>query len=212
MRAIVCRALGDIDSLVIEDIAGLPLRDGCVRIAIAAAGINFADTLIIAGKYQIRPTPPFSPGFEVVGTVLEVAGDVSRCRPGDRVMAVIEYGGFHEPPGQGGACPVQMRKTRIEMFIGKAAGPAEAIGFCSGQRCAVRGRVPVVELVDGDRFTGAEQQGIGLRLQKRIAEALQAVGPEAAAGQNAGHGPGRAPFVFQRLLQIQKAAAFGDRG
>jgi len=96
MRAIVCRALGDIDSLVLEETAGPPLRDGCVRIAIAAAGINFADTLIIAGKYQIRPAPPFSPGFEVAGTVLEVAADVSRCQPGDRVMAVIEYGGFAE--------------------------------------------------------------------------------------------------------------------
>jgi NADPH2:quinone reductase len=52
--------------------------------------------LIIAGKYQIRPAPPVSPGFEVAGRVLECAVGVSRCRPGDRVMAVIQYGGFAE--------------------------------------------------------------------------------------------------------------------
>ncbi|MBL8667080.1 MAG: NADPH:quinone oxidoreductase family protein [Rhodospirillales bacterium] len=96
MRAIVCRALGDIDSLVFDDVPDPPLLDGGVRIAVEAAGINFADTLIIAGKYQIRVAPPFSPGFEVAGRVLEVAEGVSRCRPGDRVMAVIECGGFAE--------------------------------------------------------------------------------------------------------------------
>jgi len=73
-----------------------PLPEGGVRIGVEAAGLNFADTLIVAGKYQIRPAPPFSPGFEVAGRVLECAAGVSRCRPGDRVMAVIEYGGFAE--------------------------------------------------------------------------------------------------------------------
>ena len=96
MRAIVCKALGDVGDLVFEEVPNSPLRAGSVRIAVEAAGVNFADTLIIAGKYQIRPTPPFSPGFEVAGRVLECAAGVSRCRPGDRVMAVIEYGGFAE--------------------------------------------------------------------------------------------------------------------
>ena len=96
MRAIVCKALGDIGDLVLEEVARPPLPEGGVRIAVEAAGLNFADTLIVAGKYQIRPVPPFSPGFEVAGRVLECAAGVSRCRPGDRVMAVIEYGGFAE--------------------------------------------------------------------------------------------------------------------
>ena len=96
MRAIVCKALGDVGDLVFEEVPNPPLPAGSVRIAVEAAGVNFADTLIIAGKYQIRPTPPFSPGFEVAGRVLECAAGVSRCRPGDRVMAVIEYGGFAE--------------------------------------------------------------------------------------------------------------------
>lgn len=96
MRAIVCKALGDVSDLVVEDVPTPPLGPDAVRIAVEAAGVNFADTLIIAGKYQIRPSPPFTPGFEVAGRVLECAAGVSRCRPGDRVMAVIEYGGFAE--------------------------------------------------------------------------------------------------------------------
>ncbi|MFO1113387.1 MAG: alcohol dehydrogenase catalytic domain-containing protein [Rhodospirillales bacterium] len=96
MRAIVCKALSGIGDLVLEEVASPPLPEGGVRIAVEAAGLNFADTLIVAGKYQIRLAPPFSPGFEVAGRVLECAAGVSRCRPGDRVMVVIEYGGFAE--------------------------------------------------------------------------------------------------------------------
>jgi len=96
MRAVVCRALGVAEELVIEDIPIPPLTPGSVRIAVAAAGINFADTLIIAGKYQVKPPLPFSPGFEVAGRVLECAPGVSRCAPGDRVMAIVEWGGFAE--------------------------------------------------------------------------------------------------------------------
>ncbi|HYN39041.1 MAG TPA: NADPH:quinone oxidoreductase family protein, partial [Rhodospirillales bacterium] len=51
---------------------------------------------IIAGRYQIKPPLPFSPGFEVAGEVLECAPGVTRCKPGDRVMAVLDYGGFAE--------------------------------------------------------------------------------------------------------------------
>lgn len=96
MRAVVCKAWCEPGDLVVEDVDSPPLADGGVRIAVEAAGINFADTLIIAGKYQLKPRPPFSPGFEIAGRVLECARGVARCRPGDRVMAVVEYGGFAE--------------------------------------------------------------------------------------------------------------------
>ena len=96
MRAVVCNALGDLSDLSVEDVPPPPLGDGGVRIAVRAAGLNFADTLIIAGKYQIKAAPPFTPGFEVAGTVLECAPGVEHCRPGDRVLAVIDWGGFAE--------------------------------------------------------------------------------------------------------------------
>lgn len=67
-----------------------------VRIAVHAAGVNFGDTLIIAGKYQTKPPHPFSPGFEIAGEVLECDAGVDGFRPGDRVLAMVEYGGFAE--------------------------------------------------------------------------------------------------------------------
>lgn len=96
MRAVVCREWCDLSGLRVEDVPVPPLAPGGVRIAVRAAGLNFADTLIIAGTYQIKPRLPFCPGFEVAGRVLECAAGVTRCKPGDRVMAVIEYGGFAE--------------------------------------------------------------------------------------------------------------------
>lgn len=72
------------------------LAAGCVRIQVAAAGVNFADTLLIAGKYQEKLEPPFSPGMELAGTVTEVAPGVTTCKPGDHVMAVVTGGAFAE--------------------------------------------------------------------------------------------------------------------
>jgi NADPH:quinone reductase len=96
MRAVVCREWCDPRGLRVEDVPNPPLASNDVRIAVSAAGLNFADTLIIAGNYQIKPPLPFSPGFEVAGRVIECGAGVTRCKPGDRVMAVLEYGGFAE--------------------------------------------------------------------------------------------------------------------
>jgi NADPH2:quinone reductase len=96
MRAVVCEAWCGPEVLTVEDVAPPKLKAGGVRIRVHTAGLNFADNLIIAGRYQIKPPLPFSPGFEVAGRVLECADGVMRCKPGDRVMAVLDYGGFAE--------------------------------------------------------------------------------------------------------------------
>lgn len=96
MRAIICSALGDESGLTLGEMPPPSLGHDGVRIAVRAAGINFADGLLIAGKYQEKQTPPFVPGFEAAGEVLEVARDVTTCRPGDRVMAILDGGGFAE--------------------------------------------------------------------------------------------------------------------
>ncbi len=95
MRAVVCKALGDEKGLVVEDFPSAVLPDQGVRIAVHAAGVNFADSLLVVGKYQEKREPPFIPGFEVAGVVTEVAEGVTTCKPGDRVMALVE-GGFAE--------------------------------------------------------------------------------------------------------------------
>jgi len=96
MRAVVCRTLGGPADLTVEDIPPPEMTATGVRIGVRAVGLNFADTLLVAGRYQVKPPLPFSPGLEVAGTVLECGPGVDRCEPGDRVMAVIDYGGFAE--------------------------------------------------------------------------------------------------------------------
>jgi NADPH:quinone reductase len=85
-RAAICTALNGPDSIRIENRAREALKDGEVRVAIRAAGLNFPDLLMTYGKYQFRPDPPFVPGMEFAGEVIEVAPDVQGCAIGDAVM------------------------------------------------------------------------------------------------------------------------------
>jgi NADPH2:quinone reductase len=65
-------------------------------VRIHAVGLNFFDNLIIAGKYQVRPEFPFSPGAEIAGVVEQVGEGVRDVKAGDRVMASIGHGGARE--------------------------------------------------------------------------------------------------------------------
>lgn len=94
MRAVLVDEWCSPADLRLREAPSPALRDGEVRIAVHAAGVNFADGLIVQGKYQEKPAFPFAPGFEVAGEVLEVAPDVGRVAPGDRVFAVLDHGGF----------------------------------------------------------------------------------------------------------------------
>jgi len=67
-----------------------------VRIKVAAAGVSFATQLVVAGKYQRKPPLPFTPGTEIVGTVLEASPDADAPPPGTRVFAVVDWGGMAE--------------------------------------------------------------------------------------------------------------------
>lgn len=96
MKAIVCRTLGPPESLRVEDLPSRPPGPGEVRIAVKAAGVNFPDTLIIQGKYQLKAQPPFTPGSEVAGTVLEVGAKIKHVRAGDHVAAIVPVGGYAE--------------------------------------------------------------------------------------------------------------------
>lgn len=73
-----------------------PPGSGQVKIAVHAAGLNFPDTLMVAGKYQVKPPLPFSPGMECAGVVMEVGAGVSEVKTGDRVMASPGIGAMAE--------------------------------------------------------------------------------------------------------------------
>lgn len=95
-RAIVCRRLGTPDVLALETLDDALLGPNDVRVAIAAAGVNFPDLLMVAGGYQFKPVLPFVPGMESAGTILETGTAVSRWRAGDRVIARQRTGAFAE--------------------------------------------------------------------------------------------------------------------
>ena len=96
MRAILCKELGPANTLVIDDIPSPEPGKGQVKVRVKAAGLNFPDTLIIEGKYQIKPELPFSPGGEMAGEVLAVGEGVQRFKAGQRVMGLTGYGAFAE--------------------------------------------------------------------------------------------------------------------
>ena len=73
MKAIVCHELSGPAALRLEDVPEPRPGPGQVRIRVRACGVNFADSLITRGQYQVQPQPPFSPGFEVAGEVLELS-------------------------------------------------------------------------------------------------------------------------------------------
>lgn len=96
MKAVLCKAYGPASSLVLEETTDPVAKKNDVIIDIHAAGVNFPDTLIIEGKYQVKPPFPFSPGGEAAGVVSAVGENVKHLKPGDRVMALTGFGSFAE--------------------------------------------------------------------------------------------------------------------
>lgn len=96
MKAVLCKAFGPADTLVVEDVSSPEIKKNEVLLDVHAAGINFPDTLIIEGKYQFKPPFPFSPGGEASGVISAVGEKVSHLKVGDRVMALTGWGSCAE--------------------------------------------------------------------------------------------------------------------
>lgn len=96
MKAILCKEYGSPNGLVLADIDTPAIGDSEVRIGVRACSVNFPDVLMIAGKYQVRPPMPFTPGAEVSGTILETGATVKQLRVGQRVLALCGHGGLAE--------------------------------------------------------------------------------------------------------------------
>lgn len=96
MRAAVCPALGPPEVVEVREVDEPRLEPGSVRVRVGAAAVNFPDVLLIAGRYQIPVEPPFVPGSEFAGTVLETAPGVDAIGTGDRVFGTTFVGAFAE--------------------------------------------------------------------------------------------------------------------
>ena len=81
------------DVLRFKDVERCELEPNQVRIRVHAAGVNFADSLMVAGSYQVKPPFPFIPGLEAAGVIVETDNAVAELRVGQRVLAVLRNGG-----------------------------------------------------------------------------------------------------------------------
>lgn len=94
MKAVVVKELKNRESVGLSDMPEPEAGPGEVLVDVKAASVNFPDVLMLDGKYQIRPDPPFILGKDAAGTVKAVGDGVTRVKPGDRVVLYIEYGAF----------------------------------------------------------------------------------------------------------------------
>ena len=143
MKAVVCRAWGKVDDLVVADVAAPVPGPAQVLIDVEATGVNYADAIMVAGRYQTKPPLPFSPGLETAGVVARCGDGVTRYRPGDRVMAILAHGGFAEqavadeaetfaiPPGmpfdEAGAFPIAYLSSHVAIRWQARLEPGETL-------------------------------------------------------------------------------------
>lgn len=94
MRAAICRGYGPPENVTVEEVAAPELGPGQVRVAVHAAAVNFPDVLIVANQYQVQVPPPFVPGSEFAGRVVEVADGVAAPAVGAPVFGTVMVGAF----------------------------------------------------------------------------------------------------------------------
>ena len=184
MRAVICRDWGSIDRLTLGDApAPLPAPDE-VLITVKATGVNYADSLLVAGRYQTKPELPFSPGLETAGVVAACGADVTRFKPGDRVMAILPYGGLAElavapeaetfamPDGmsfaEGGAFPVAYISSHVAIrWQGRleagetmlVLGAAGGVGLTAVEIGKAMGARVIAAASTDDKLAVARQRG-----------------------------------------------------
>ncbi len=96
MRAVRIHELTGPAALRVDDVPDPSVVDRHVLIDVRAAGVNFPDVLQTYGKYQFKPSLPFSPGGEVAGVVTAIGANVSSIAVGDRVAATMLHGAYAE--------------------------------------------------------------------------------------------------------------------
>ena len=125
MKALICPSLGPAENLKVVDVEPPTAGKGEAVVDVAYAALNFFDTLIIEGKYQLKPEPPFSPAGEFSGRVVAVDPEARGVSVGDRVLGYCGYGAARERV----VIPVN-RLARVPdgLALDKAAGLAIAYG------------------------------------------------------------------------------------
>ena len=96
MKAIVCNAFAPVSELTLQEVPDPVASKGNIVLNVAAAGVNFPDSLLVQGLYQIKPDFPFVPGSEVAGTIAEIGEGVPYLKVGQKVIGLCMLGGYSE--------------------------------------------------------------------------------------------------------------------
>lgn len=96
MQGVVVHEFGPIETHDLEEFPAPEAGPGDVLIDVHVVGVNFPDTLMVQGLYQTKPDRPFVPGRDAAGVVAAVGGNVTRFKPGDRVLAQVRWGAYAE--------------------------------------------------------------------------------------------------------------------
>jgi NADPH2:quinone reductase len=108
MQVVMCEAYGGPESLVVKSVPSPTPGEGDVKIRLRARGVSFTDVLRIAGQYHVKTAPPFIPGGEAAGEIIELGAGVTGVAVGDRVLC---GGGFAEETVQPAASVIKLPET-----------------------------------------------------------------------------------------------------
>ena len=165
MKALLVREHGGIEKVTLAHAPDPVPKAGEVLVEVRAASVNFPDLLVIGGSYQNLPRTPFSPGKDLAGVVAEVGEGVTTCKPGERVVAQIEFGAYAEK------CVVRQLNCHVmPKRMSYAEGAAMGLAYLTAHFALVeRGACEPSEIV---LVTGAAG-GVGLATVQ-VAKALGA--------------------------------------
>jgi NADPH2:quinone reductase len=135
VRALVCEQYGPVENLVVREWESPVAGDDEIVFDVRAAGLNFADILSVAGAYQVRTPPPFIPGNEAAGIVTSVGRNVTRFKPGDRIIGALRGGAFAEQSvvGENYALPLP---DGLDFAEGAAYSVAYGTSYHALKHCA----------------------------------------------------------------------------
>jgi len=196
MKAIWCEKYAHYSELKIADVPPPVLGAGQVRIAVAYCTAGFGQTLVVAGKYQRKPPLPFVPGTEISGRVIEVAPGVTGFKPGDRVAAALDWGGFAQQA-------VATTATTWHVPDGVSLKNAAAVPLTYGTAWAAlhwRGR-----LKPGERNVDVVFDSVGGNL---FDQALRCLRPEGRV-LIIGFASGKVPQIPANILLVKNAEIIG---
>jgi NADPH2:quinone reductase len=133
MQVVMCEAHGGPDSLVVKSVESPVPGPGEVKIRLRARGVSYTDVLRIAGQYHVKTEPPFVPGSEAAGEILQLGPDVKGLKIGDRVVC---GGGFAEETVQATGSVVKLPDT-----VGFEAAAAFRSNYMTAYYALQRGRL-----------------------------------------------------------------------